>query len=70
MGVEEHRDLWESGEWVLVRTGGDLPAIYHPTDRMVMLIDEDDVLAEAVVHRMIAEGVPIVDDLQASDAPG
>jgi hypothetical protein len=69
VGVDEHRDLWESREWILVRSGGDVPAIYHPGDRMVMLIDEDDALAEAVVHRMIAEGVRLVDDFPGSDTP-
>jgi hypothetical protein len=65
VSVDEHRDLWESGDWVLVGSGGGLPVIYHPRDRMVMLIDEDDALAEAVVRRMIAEGVPLVDDFPA-----
>ncbi len=66
--VDDFRDLWESGEYVLLRVpDGVDPAFmpYHPATQSVELID-DEALYPAVVKRMIKEGVPVQEDVSPS----
>jgi hypothetical protein len=62
--VDDYTYLWtsEREEWVVLRADpDDLGLPYNRRSRGVLLIDEDEALAAAVVHRMAAEGLPVVE---------
>lgn len=66
MSIDDFRDLWEDGCYVLLRVpateGGLGFVIVDRRDGAVELIDDDE-QCPAVVQRLIDEGVPIVDEL-------
>jgi hypothetical protein len=57
--------LWDGSdpEWMVALTsdGADAGLPYHCGRKSVLLVDEDDELAAAVVRAMLAHGVPVVD---------
>jgi hypothetical protein len=63
-GVEAFDYLWttEREDWVVLRSESSDPGLpYNRTLRQILLIDENDELAVAVVRRMIDEGLPVTD---------
>ena len=61
-GVEDFAYLWttEREDWVVLRSDSSERGLpYNRILRQVLLIDENDELANAVVQRMIDEGLPI-----------
>jgi hypothetical protein len=70
MQLTDFEEMWLSpGRFALVRVDRDeaegsvlLPVVDLDT-KAAALINEDDALAEAVVRRMVDEGVPVLDEL-------
>jgi hypothetical protein len=63
--IEVFAGLWDGSQegWVLLSSGGGLPPlIANPAIRTVLVV-EDRTTYEAVVRRMEASGVPVLDDL-------
>jgi hypothetical protein len=62
--LDEYRDLWEAGRYLLVRVGArdDEVVIFDPLDRTAIVVDDDEV-ASLVLQRMRAAGVKVVDEL-------
>jgi hypothetical protein len=61
--VEAFAYLWttERDDWVVLRPDHDEAGLpFNRARRQALLIDEDDELSDAVVRRMIDEGLPIV----------
>lgn len=64
MELDNFREMWttEAANYVLTEhEDGYLPVNVSGREPMVVLIDEDDELADAVCGRMIAAGVPVLD---------
>jgi hypothetical protein len=64
--VDDFAYLWtsEREDWgVLRHDSGDVGLPYNVLEKDVLLIDENDDLAAAVVRRMIAEGMSIISSL-------
>ena len=61
--LSEFAYLWttQRDDWVVLRTGPDESGLpFNRLTRQALLIDEDDALADAVVQRMISEGLPVI----------
>ncbi len=63
--VDDFGYLWttEREDWVVLEsTPDDLGLPYNQRTRSVLLIDEDAALANGVVQRMMAEGLPVIEE--------
>jgi hypothetical protein len=61
--IEEFAYLWttEREDWAVLRLDPDEAGLpFNRRSRNALLIDENDDLADAVVARMVAEGLPII----------
>ena len=61
--LSEFAYLWttQRDHWVVLRTAPDESGLpFNRFTRQALLIDEDDALAEAVVQRMISEGLSVI----------
>jgi hypothetical protein len=70
--VDDFACAWttEREQWVVLRADADKERVaFNRVLRSVLLIDEDDVFAAAVVRRMVALGLPVTTSPEIVGAP-